>query len=46
MKSRHQVILSASVLSVAMLSKKRKYEDENRGYETQWEEQPVFVERN
>jgi hypothetical protein len=29
-----------------MLSKKRKYEDENIGFETEWEEEFVFVERN
>jgi hypothetical protein len=29
-----------------MLSRKRKYEDENRGFKTEWEEEFVFVERN
>jgi hypothetical protein len=29
-----------------MLSKKRKYEDGNRGFETEWEEVFLFLERN
>jgi hypothetical protein len=29
-----------------MLSEKHKYEDENRGFKTEWEEEFVFVERN
>jgi hypothetical protein len=29
-----------------MQSKSVKYEDENRGFKTQWEEVFVFVERN
>jgi hypothetical protein len=29
-----------------MLSRKWKYEDENRGFKTEWEEEFVFVERN
>jgi hypothetical protein len=32
-----------SILSVAMPSKKSKYEDENRGFKTEWEEEFVFV---
>jgi hypothetical protein len=29
-----------------MLSRKRKYEDENRGFKTEWEGEFVFVKRN
>jgi hypothetical protein len=30
-------------LSVAILSKKLKYKDENRGFKTEWEEEFLFV---
>jgi hypothetical protein len=39
-------ILSANVFRVAPCCEKRKYEDENRGFKTQWEDVFVFVERN
>jgi hypothetical protein len=29
-----------------MLSRRRKHEDENRRFKTEWEEEFVFVERN
>jgi hypothetical protein len=39
-KSNHQVIFFLHVLlSDAILSKNRKYEDENRGFKTEWEEE-------
>jgi hypothetical protein len=34
------------ILNVAMLSTKRKYEDENRGLKTEWKEGFVVVEIN
>jgi hypothetical protein len=44
MKSSHS--FRTRILSVTLLSKKRKYEDKNRGFETELEEQFVFLERN
>jgi hypothetical protein len=31
--------------SVVTVSKERKYKDKNRGFEKEWEEEFVFVER-
>jgi hypothetical protein len=35
-----------SGLEVTILSKKRKYKDENRRFKTEWKEEIVFVGRN
>jgi hypothetical protein len=47
----HEVKSSSSsfckcILSVVMPSKRRKYEDENRGFGIKWEDEFVFVQRN
>jgi hypothetical protein len=46
MKSSHQVFLSASVFQCRLAMQNRKYEDENRGFKTEWKEEFVCVEGN
>ncbi|RXG62117.1 hypothetical protein Avbf_06405, partial [Armadillidium vulgare] len=38
--------LISDVLTVIMLSKKRKYEEKNPGFNKEWEDRFIFVERN